>query len=127
MESQKRHLFLKEFRYPAYEFEGGVRGRLTSVSKYGDEVRLEFENGQKVSLATHIAGADIICTGDIVWTSPDSSQLVILAPHRAGEPPKMRFGIDESRKWDEFLSAIRVFFKANDFIEVRTPTLVPSP
>lgn len=44
-----------------------------------------------------------------------------------GPPPQLNWSIDSAERWATFVLAVRSFFGMRDFIEARTPTLVPSP
>lgn len=91
----------------------------------------------------------VLVPGDLICLKIETSrceapllrarEILVLAPYAAGtsagdnamaEFPAnaaMSFSVARSRQWAWFLQAIRDFFRALDFVEVMTPTLVSSP
>ncbi|MEQ1876567.1 MAG: EF-P lysine aminoacylase EpmA [Bdellovibrionia bacterium] len=71
---------------------------------------------------------DVLDRGDLVWVSETLADVRLLAPSLNEEFELSRpFDHAKAKQWNLFLERMREFFKARDFIEVRTPTLVPSP
>lgn len=58
------------------------------------------------------------------WTA---SECALLAPALTSKPARPVIEVARSQEWMEFLDVVRSFFRERGFIEVLTPTLVPSP
>lgn len=75
--------------------------------------------------ATQFKGAEVLVDGDIVALMP-SNQLILLTANRTERKPKSDKW-PEQKKWFEYLTAIRTFFKEKRFQDVKTATLVLCP
>jgi lysyl-tRNA synthetase class 2 len=83
-----------------------------------------------------VANPALLTNGDLVALRFDHAigkngyliavELLLLAPSSGRRDPTT-FVVETSRQWADMLEHIRQFFKVLDFIEARTPTLVPSP
>ena len=79
-----------------------------SLFRDGDLLALRFQNFEN-----GVGGAD---------------QVLLLAPSMAQRPRRPgNFTAEVAIKWMQFLNSVREFFVSREFIEVQTPTLVPSP
>lgn len=99
-------------------------------------IRVMFNHGlYSVKLSsnhTNIKPGDII---KVVFTEADKSGFSInldgenvqVLVHSQAESLKIPLNIEVNKKWLHFISLLREFFIVNNFIEFRTPTLVPSP
>lgn len=79
---------------------------------------------------------DLLAAGDLVCVRLEQqpglsvravSACLLLAPARGDFRLRSEFDFAGSRRWGQFLTEVREFFRARDFVEARTPTLVPSP
>ena len=75
--------------------------------------------------ALEIKGSDVLIDGDLLALMP-SNQLILLAANRTDRKPKFDKW-PEQKKWFEYLSLIRTFFKEKRFQDVKTSTLVVCP
>jgi lysyl-tRNA synthetase class 2 len=94
------------------------------------------------------ASEDLFCDGDLlaiqILKNPERNRfssvqievavaeaVLLLAPNELttdeSSAEQSTFTVRRSEQWATFLSEIRAYFKSHDFIEVQTPTLVPSP
>lgn len=60
-------------------------------------------------------------------TEWDASSVELLVPCLEGFRLRSGFNFEISRRWNRFIGLVREFFLQRDFVETRTPTLVPSP
>ncbi|HEX4923985.1 MAG TPA: amino acid--tRNA ligase-related protein, partial [Bdellovibrionales bacterium] len=139
MDSQKRHSYLQTFAYPAFDRKGGKYGRLEGLEQKASLLILHFEGGDSVTVRADLelaplrTAGEVLAPGDLVWVSETFSELLLLAPCRLSEAEARAisapsgFDVARSRQWQTFMERLREFFKAREFTEVRTPTLVPSP
>lgn len=71
--------------------------------------------------------SEFLIEGDIVAvTGQPASDLLLLAPHTAPLPLR-HYNPELLKHWGGYLASVRSFFTEQDFIEVRTPSLVPCP
>ena len=75
--------------------------------------------------ASEIKGSDVLVDGDLLALMP-SNHLILLAANRTDRKPKFDKW-PEQKKWFEYLSLIRAFFKEKRFQDVKTSTLVVCP
>jgi len=97
---------------------------------------IRFGLNPLLELAPGFKAEDVLKAGDlveaIIWKDSQNSPLrlealALLVPSQKENPFENEFGFKRAHQWDECLASIREFFKSRDFLEVRTPTLVPSP
>jgi lysyl-tRNA synthetase class 2 len=115
------------------------------VEQDGMVLKVFFENNSEaLMLHNGFSIFDVLKPGDLLLIECDwrktrvipelfqrlegviAQKVKLLAPTK-GEPLKTKFSVDGSRQWQLFLKLIRQVFERLDFVEVRTPTLVPSP
>lgn len=75
--------------------------------------------------APEIKAGDVLLDGDLLALMP-SNQLVMLAANRTDRKPKFDKW-PEQKKWFDFLTLVRTFFKEKRFQDVKTATLVICP
>ena len=75
--------------------------------------------------APQIKAADVLLDGDLLALMP-ANQLIMLAANTTDRKPKFDKW-PEQKKWFDYLSLIRTFFKEKRFQDVKTPTLVACP
>lgn len=102
-----------------------------------EKALIHFKLNPVIEFAPGMRAVDVLRAGDLVectiWKDNDArtmtlEALSLLVPARGENPfPVSEFSILAARNWQDFLSAIREYFVGKDFIELRTPTLVPSP
>jgi len=56
-----------------------------------------------------------------------ASACCLLVPAEGSYRLRSRFDFMRSKQWADFMAEVREFFRMRNFIEVQTPTLVPSP
>jgi lysyl-tRNA synthetase class 2 len=96
-----------------------------AVSSKGLVREFEF-----VKSATACQKKDLPKVGDIIeFVLQDNkiSEMRILVPSLKGSPFQVGFDFERAQKWNTFVKGIRAFFEDRSFVELRTPTLVPSP
>src|SRR3989338_3699961 len=122
MMSKRRDEYLQKhwIKYPEMP-----RGAL----RYGrtEQNRIGTQNLQEWSFkdAPAIKGGDVLVDGDLVALMP-SNQLILLAANRTDRVPRYDKW-PEQKKWFDFLSLTRTFFKEKRFQDVKTATLVVCP
>lgn len=80
---------------------------------------------QKISFEKAPKNSEYLQEGDLVAVTA-AEEIVLLAPHIHALPPR-NFDKLFLQEWSQFLSAIREFFNAAEFTEVKTPSLVRCP
>lgn len=75
--------------------------------------------------APTIKAGDVLIEGDLIALMP-SNQIVLLAPNLTGRTARSEQW-SEHKKWQDFLSQVRLFFKEKRFQDVKTPVLVTCP
>jgi elongation factor P--(R)-beta-lysine ligase len=118
-------------RYPVATTQN--YGRITALA--AETLTLETLNekttykiSKEVSLAPGFSIHDCLATGDIVEVDPEGKTVKLLVPSFGDRPfLNKNFGVDRSQTWNKYVAHIRDFFLKKKFIELRTPTLVPSP
>ncbi len=97
-------------------------------------IKAKFKIIKPLSLMPGFLASDCLKIGDIVEVELESNSvdnikgIKLLVP-ALGETPfsKSGFKVEQSQIWNKYLTHIREFFVKRKFIELRTPTLVPSP
>lgn len=97
------------------------------VELFNLNIRLGVENLTEWALkdAPQFKAGDVLVEGDLVALMP-ANQITLLAPNLTNRASKSEMWT-EHRKWQEFSSHVRHFFKEKRFLEVKTPTLVACP
>jgi len=100
-----------------------AHGRWLGDSLFWDGVYVKVEwKGEKPSLKE---GDLLVCEGEVVGGVLECTHVSWL---RHVHRPYRSFGDPQFLKqWESFVSHVRCFFKSKEFLEVRTPTLVPCP
>jgi lysyl-tRNA synthetase class 2 len=133
---------------------GTVCGRVTSVSPGASKTHLVIaSNGESlhVNLSTSLSWLEpqigdvafdlaVLSVGDLIAlqivrepsaaVTFSAQKLLILAPSSADSWSllhKGQFDFVTASRWNQMVAAIRDYFARQDFQEMRTPTLVPSP
>lgn len=75
--------------------------------------------------APEIKAGEVLVDGDLIALFP-SNQIILLTPNLTNKSPK-NDKWPEQRKWFDYLSLVRNFFKEKRFQDVKTPTLVVCP
>lgn len=75
--------------------------------------------------AVEIKAGDVLIDGDLIALFPNN-QLILLTPNLTNKSPKFDKW-PEQKKWFDYLSLIRTFFKEKRFQDVKTATLVTCP
>ena len=114
--------------YPAFPADSLAAGRLHNFKFEGPGVHLELLRDGKI-LKIHIDRVPEVLgclqLGDLVAVT-QGSNLVLLAPQ--DKPlPRRSFEKVLLQKWNKYLTDLKAFFAGHDFVEVRTPGLVPCP
>lgn len=91
--------------------------------RVGDLVVVDLEAPSDGASAAQMLAAPMLASAVAIELLAPSSVGASGALSASGDA----FDVERSRAWAGYLQAIRDFFVACDFIEVRTPTLVPSP
>ncbi len=123
-----------------------VAGRLSKTAgKFEIEsggARLEFELNHDLKwLKTSSQRAmqkrpekELFATGDLIAVRLDratgvfeAAEILLLTPAFGTADSNLSFHVARSKAWADYLQAIREFFGEHGFIDVQTPTLVPSP
>lgn len=73
-----------------------------------------------------LRAGDLVCL-EISAKLRSAVSCQLLVPTRSPFALDSRFDYERSRQWADFLFEVRSFFRGREFIEARTPTLVPSP
>lgn len=97
------------------------------VEENNSQIRMGMQNLTDWTFkdATEVKVGDVLKDGDLVALLPNN-QLILLAPNlteRTANSEKWT----EQKKWFEFLTHVRNFFKEKRFQDVKTPTLVTCP
>ena len=114
-------------------------GRILGLD--GENLTLETLNkkttykiSKQLSLGTGFLVHDCLTAGDIVEVdlvekSLEKVKSIKLLVPTFGDRPfsNKNFGVERSQIWNKYINHIRDFFLKKEFIELRTPTLVPSP
>ncbi|MGZ3791406.1 MAG: EF-P lysine aminoacylase EpmA [Bdellovibrio sp.] len=114
--------------YPAMPAQYQVAGRIYKIAKEGETLRLEILRDSrlhKVFLKTVPIVFDYLIEGDLVAVISET-EILLLAPYLQSLPNRY-FNKSILEKWNLYLNGIRRFFTEMDFLEVKTPTLVPCP
>ncbi|MES2856477.1 MAG: EF-P lysine aminoacylase EpmA [Bdellovibrionota bacterium] len=132
----------------AQKAEAVVCGRLSitdgsmKIFSAGSEIEFSFQSSDLKWLSPQKSpdtpSPELFTNGDILaldisrkGTKHTASGVLLLcpAPENESSPNRSanRFGVQESMRWAAFTDAIRNHFTSKKFIEVLTPTLVPSP
>ncbi len=77
---------------------------------------------------------ELFSTGDLIairleraHATKEAVEILLLAPAFGTGDSNLSFHVGRSQAWAQLLAGIREFFEARRFINVQTPTLVPSP
>jgi lysyl-tRNA synthetase class 2 len=121
--------------YPQAQGDG-VQGRIEDLSGHkitlsSSHVSQSFKVSKDMDLAPGFLALECLRPGDIVEVKADNDKQVVaislLVPSRGENPFSGNFRMDQAKQWMRFNQYIRSFFVDHGFVEIRTPTLVPSP
>lgn len=103
-------------------------GRIYEIESEGSSWVLHLQRDQKIvqiRFDQRPELADLLIPGDIVAVIA-GPELILLAPQLSGLPNR-QFDKSLLQLWGQYQKALRSFFISKDFVEVRTPSLVPCP
>ncbi len=103
-------------------------GRIIEIRKSPDQDEIKLLRNQNIQtcvFAQMPENAEFLQEGDLVAVV-SQSEIILLAPQLKSLPNRS-FSPALLKKWNLYLGFIRDFFKEREFLEVRTPVLVPCP
>lgn len=103
-------------------------GRIYKIQREDQTLNLSLVRDQKilhVKLEQSPQYSEFLIEGDIIAVTKDA-QIVLLAPQRSALPPRT-FDKALLQLWQTYLKSLREFFVTQDFLEIKTPTLVVCP
>lgn len=120
--SKRRDEYLEKhwIKYPEMP-RGALRYGRCEQMRIGTQILTEWTFKD----APEIKAGDVLVDGDLLALMP-SNQLIMLAANRTDRKPKFDKW-PEQKKWFDFLTLIRTFFKEKRFQDVKTATLVICP
>ncbi len=120
--SKRRDEYLQNhwLKYPEMP-RGALRYGRTEALRMGTQNLTEWTFKD----APQIRAGDVLVDGDLLALMP-ANQVVLLTANVTDRKPKFDKW-PEQKKWFEYLSLIRTFFKEKRFQDVKTPTLVACP
>lgn len=104
-----------------------LKGKILSISKYVSFTSQagEFSFPVEEAKIDNQYPSSILQIGDIILYNPEKKEIKLLVPGSGVVLDKKKYEV--VKKWNQFLFSIRSYFKEQDFLEVRTPSLVKSP
>jgi lysyl-tRNA synthetase class 2 len=115
--------------YPAAPADARALGRLVQISSTADSTQLEiWRNGrlQNFKLSQKSEVSAYLLPGDLIAVLPND-EILLLAPGSGSFTETQTFPQARLKSFSQFLNGIRAFFDDQDFVEVKTPQLVPCP
>lgn len=105
-----------------------VAGRIFAIEHDSGALKLTLQRDQKIH-KVHFAKAppysEFLLEGDVVAVvSPE--EILLLAPQKA-PLPRRTLAPEALMKWNHYVQGLRDFFLSHDFLEIKTPSLVPCP
>jgi elongation factor P--(R)-beta-lysine ligase len=107
----------------------GSPQNLSGHAVFGESHRVEFESPESPatsSVILDVVEVKIAIADEIGMLAPNQGELLSSTAASANETNEI-FDFKKSRLWMKYISLVRQFFSDRDFVELRTPTLVPSP
>ncbi|KYG63528.1 EF-P lysine aminoacylase GenX [Bdellovibrio bacteriovorus] len=103
-------------------------GRIYKIEKDGESLKLTLSRDNKIhkiEFAKAPEHSEFLLEGDLVAVV-SATQIVLLAPQKAPLPKRI-FNKDLLASWSEYLQGIKDFFTQEEFLELKTPSLVACP
>lgn len=108
--------------------EAQAAGRIYKIEKDGESLKLTLSRDNKfhkIEFAKAPEYSEFLLEGDLVAVV-SATQIVLLAPQKS-PLPKRTFNKDLLASWSEYLQGIKDFFTQEEFLELKTPSLVTCP
>ncbi|WP_413569493.1 EF-P lysine aminoacylase EpmA [Bdellovibrio sp. HCB117] len=126
--TRKDYLNLIWKSYPAMPSEAQAAGRIYKIEKEGESLKLTLSRDNKfhkIEFDKAPEHSEFLIEGDLVAVV-SATRIVLLAPQKSALP-KRTFNKELLARWSEYLQGLRDFFTQEDFLELRTPSLVACP
>jgi lysyl-tRNA synthetase class 2 len=120
--SKRRDEYLQNhwIKYPEMP-RGALRYGRVQQTRLGTQILIDWTFKD----AGEIRAGDVLVDGDLVAMFPNN-QIMLLAPNLTDRIPK-NDKWPEQKRWFDYLTFIRTFFKEKRFQDVKTPVLVTCP
>lgn len=108
--------------------EAKVAGRIYKIEKDGASLKLSLQRDQKIhkiEFANVPLYSEFLSEGDIVAVV-SATEILLLAPQTRSLPTR-HFNPELLQQWELYQQSLRDFFRAEGFLEIKTPSLVPCP
>ncbi|WP_373998951.1 EF-P lysine aminoacylase EpmA [Bdellovibrio bacteriovorus] len=126
--TRKDYLNLIWKSYPAMPSDAQAAGRIYKIEKDGESLKLTLSRDNKIhkiEFAKAPEHSEFLLEGDLVAVV-SATQIVLLAPQKSPLPKRI-FNKDLLASWSEYLQGIKDFFTQEEFLELKTPSLVTCP
>nr|WP_295905735.1 EF-P lysine aminoacylase EpmA [uncultured Bdellovibrio sp.] len=114
--------------YPAMPAHSKAAGRIYQIERDGESLKLILQRDQKthkIQFEKAPPYSEFLIEGDLVAVV-SSEEILLLAPQKRSLP-RRQFDPELLKTWNVYVQGLRDFFTSQDFIELKTPSLVVCP
>lgn len=105
-----------------------VAGRIYQIEKDGESLKLVLQRDSKthkIQFEKAPTNSEFLTEGDLVAVI-SADEICLLAPQKRSLP-RRKLDKETLKTWNVYMQGLRDFFKGQDFMELKTPSLVPCP